>query len=134
REGRQLYPAFPYDHFTKATDTDVHALYAFLMSRPAVKNTVPANDLKFPFNFRPLVAGWKVLFLREARLDNDSSKSAEWNRGRYLVAGLGHCGSCHTPRNAVGAERGGSAYAGDVAEGWQASALNSSIVAAHKWS
>jgi len=134
REGRQLYPAFPYDHFTKATDADVHALYAFLMSKPPVKNSIPANDLKFPFNFRPLVTGWKILFLREARLDPDSSKSAEWNRGRYLVEGLGHCGSCHTPRNALGAEQKGRAYAGGVAEGWSAPPLNSSIVAAHKWS
>jgi mono/diheme cytochrome c family protein len=133
REGRQLYPAFPYDHFTKATDTDIHVLYAFLMSRPPVKNKIPANDLKFPFNYRPIVAGWKVLFLRQADIPNDSSKSPEWNRGRYLVEGLGHCGACHTPRNALGAEKKNSAYAGGVSEGWTAPALNSESVAAHKW-
>lgn len=133
REGRQLYPAFPYDHFTKATNEDVHALYAFMMSQPAVKNTIPANALDFPFNYRPIVAGWKVLFLSRANLEPDRSKSAEWNRGRYLVEGLGHCGSCHTPRNMLGAEKKGSAYAGGAAEGWNAPPLNSSIVAAHKW-
>ena len=105
REGRQLYPAFPYDHFTKATSEDIHALYAFLMSEAPVRNAFPANELDFPFNFRPLVAGWKLLFFREAALEPDASKGAEWNRGRYLVEGLGHCGSCHTPRNALGGEK-----------------------------
>jgi mono/diheme cytochrome c family protein len=133
REGRQLYPAFPYDHFTKATDGDIHALYSFLMSRSAVKNQIPANDLKFPFNYRPMVAGWKVLFLRQTDVEPDSTNSAEWNRGRYLVEGLGHCGGCHTPRNALGAEKKNSAYSGGVAEGWNAPALNSASVAAHRW-
>jgi mono/diheme cytochrome c family protein len=63
REGRRLYPAFPYNHFTKATNDDVHALYAFLMSQPAVYNPIPANELSFPFNFRLIIAGWNVLFL-----------------------------------------------------------------------
>src|ERR1700704_978484 len=133
REGRQLYPAFPYDHFTKATDEDIHALYSFLMSLPATRNVIPANQLSFPFSFRPIIAGWKVLFLGQARLENDTSKSAEWNRGRYLVEGLGHCGSCHTPRNALGGEKKGSPYAGGAAEGWNAAPLNASLVTAHHW-
>lgn len=133
REGRQLYPAFPYDHFTKATNHDVRALYAFLMSQPPVHNTIPANKLAFPFNLRPIVAGWKVLFLREAPLEQDASKTAAWNRGRYLVEGLGHCGACHTPRNILGAEKESSAYAGGAAEGWNAPPLNSGSFAAHEW-
>lgn len=133
REGRQLYPAFPYDHFTRATDDDIHALYAFLRSQPAVRNEVPTNKLAFPFNFRPIVAGWKVLFFHEKPLGNNDSRSADWNRGRYLVEGLGHCGSCHTPRNALGAERAHSAYTGGTAEGWNAPPLNASTMTAHKW-
>jgi mono/diheme cytochrome c family protein len=133
REGRQLYPAFPYDHFTKATREDVHALYAFLMTRLPVRNVIPANELNFPFNFRPLVAGWKLLFLSQAALEPDAGKSPEWNRGRYLVEGLGHCGSCHTPRNALGGEKKGSNYAGGVAEGWNAPPLNATLVSAHQW-
>src|SRR5450631_3489415 len=133
REGRQLYPAFPYDHFTKATDEDIHALYSFLMSIPAIRNVIPANQLSFPFSFRPIIAGWKVLFLSQALLEKDTSKSAEWNRGRYLVEGLGHCGSCHTPRNALGGEKKGSPYAGGAAEGWNAPPLNASLVTAHHW-
>jgi mono/diheme cytochrome c family protein len=133
REGRQLYPAFPYDHFTKATDEDIRALYSFLMSIPTIRNVIPANQLSFPFSFRPIIAGWKVLFLSQASLENDTSKSAEWNRGRYLVEGLGHCGSCHTPRNALGGEKKGSAYGGGSAEGWNAPPLNASLVTAHHW-
>lgn len=133
RRGRQLYPAFPYDHFTKATSEDIHALYAYLITQPAVRNAIPANELNFPFNFRPLVAGWKLLFLSQAGLEPDAGKSVEWNRGRYLVEGLGHCGSCHTPRNALGGEKKDSAYAGGVAEGWNAPPLNASLVTAHQW-
>jgi mono/diheme cytochrome c family protein len=131
REGHQLYPAFPYDHFTKATDDDVRAIYAFLMSQPSVHNRIPANKLEFPFSFRPIVVGWNILFLREAPLRPDSEKGPEWNRGRYLVEGLGLCGSCHTPRNVLGAEKKDRAYAGGTAEGWHATALNS--LAAQKW-
>jgi mono/diheme cytochrome c family protein len=133
REGRQLYPAFPYDHFTKATAEDIGALYAFLWSQPPIRDAVPANALAFPFSFRPIVTGWKLLFFREAPLQPDGSKGDEWNRGRYLVEGLGHCGGCHTPRNAFGAEKGNNNYAGGVAEGWNAPPLNSNSLAVHKW-
>jgi mono/diheme cytochrome c family protein len=133
REGRQLYPAFPYDHFTKTTNDDIHALYAFLMSQPPIRDAIPANELAFPFNFRPILAGWKILFFRAGPLRQDDSKSEEWNRGRYLVEGLAHCGSCHTPRNILGAEKQNSAYAGGVAEGWYAPPLNSNPLAPHGW-
>ena len=133
REGRQLYPAFPYDHFTKATGEDIGALYAFLRSQRPVRNAVPANALALPFGFRPIVAGWKLLFFRDAPFQPDDSKGEEWNRGRYLVEGLGHCGGCHTPRNAFGAEKGNSTYAGGVAEGWDAPPLNSDSLTVHKW-
>lgn len=133
REGRQLYPAFPYDHFTKTTNDDVNALYVFLINQPPVHHAIPPNQLDFPFNFRPIVAGWKILFLRKKSIPNDTSKSAAWNRGRYLVEGLGHCGSCHTPRNILGAEKRNSAYAGGDADGWEGPPLNSNSIAAHKW-
>ena len=74
RQGRQLYPAFPYDHFTKTTNDDIHALYAFLMSQPAVRNAIPANELAFPLNFRPTIAGWKILFFRDAPLQRTTAK------------------------------------------------------------
>ncbi|MGZ5905777.1 MAG: c-type cytochrome, partial [Reyranella sp.] len=110
--GDLLYPAFPYDHFTHASDADIDALYAFLMTRPAVQARAPANRLKEPFGFRPLIAGWNLLFLHKGPLAEDPSQSAEWNRGRSLAEGLAHCGGCHTPRNELGAERSDHAYDG----------------------
>ena len=123
RAGHNLYPALPYDHFTRVTDEDLAALYAFLMAGPPVRATKPANELPFPLSWRPLLAGWNLLFLDDRRYRPDPGHDAAWNRGAYLVDGLGHCGSCHTPRNAFGAERAGQALAGGVAEGWSAPAL-----------
>ncbi len=123
REGHELYPAFPYDHFTKVRDEDIAAIYAFLMTQPAVKATRPENELKFPLNWRPLLAGWKLLFLKDQRYVADTSHDARWNHGAYLVEGLGHCGACHTPRNSLGAEASGKSLTGGEAEGWSAPAL-----------
>ncbi|WP_253272981.1 cytochrome c [Halomonas sp. PR-M31] len=110
REGAHLYPAFPYTHFTKASDEDIRALYAFLRSLPAVTHDVAANDLAFPFNIRALVAGWNLLFLDKEELEPVSDQSEQWNRGRYLAEGLSHCGACHTPRNIMGAEKSSERY------------------------
>ena len=125
REGQHLYPTFPYDHFTNVTDDDDQALYAYLMTRPTVHAPASANALSFPFNQRFAVAGWKLLFLRRGTYQPDSTQSAEWNRGAYLVEGLAHCGSCHTPRNALGAERAGVQFAGGDVDNWNAYAINS---------
>jgi nicotinate dehydrogenase subunit B len=134
RDGRHLYPAFPYTAFAKTSDDDLMALYAYLMAQPAVHAPTPANDLRFPFNLRPLMAGWNALFHDPAPYRADPTRSAEWNRGAYLVDGLGHCGACHTPRNALGAERGGPAYlSGAVVEGWEAPALTALSNAPLPW-
>jgi mono/diheme cytochrome c family protein len=133
REGRQLYPAFPYDHFTLASDDDIHALYAYVMTRDPVRAAAPANDLAFPFNIRPLLAGWKLLFFRQGPYQPDPAQSAQWNRGAYLVQGLAHCGACHTPRNALGAEQKQNSFGGGDAEGWSAYALNQSSPAPAHW-
>ncbi|WP_131856650.1 cytochrome c [Bosea sp. BK604] len=134
REGRHLYPAFPYDHYTRVTTEDSRALYAFIMSRDPVKATAPANELPFPFNVRLILAGWKLLFLREGELPRDASKSEAWNRGAYLTEGLGHCGACHTPRNSLGAMDAKRPFAGGEAEGWQAYAINAESPAPVPWS
>src|ERR1700728_4040106 len=104
RDGQHLYPTFPYDHFTNVSDEDDAALYAFLMTRPAVHAPARENQLPFPLDQRVVVAGWKLLFLRPGSFQPDPSKSAEFNRGGYLVEGLAHCGACHTPRNGLGAD------------------------------
>jgi mono/diheme cytochrome c family protein len=126
RHGRHLYPAFPYDYYTKTTDEDLQAIYAFLMTREPVSAEAPENELPFPFNIRLLLAGWNTLFLAPGAYDPDPNMDEEWNRGAYLVEGLGHCGACHTPRNIFGAapKAGPRAYDGGEAEGWHAPPLN----------
>jgi mono/diheme cytochrome c family protein len=133
RDGRHLYPAFPYDHFARATDDDLNALYAFVMTRQPVASQAPANRLRFPFNQRWLLAFWDLLYLDTNRAEADPKHDAQWNRGAYLVEGLGHCGDCHTPRNRLGAEKSGLALAGGEAEGWLAPALNGASPAPSPW-
>lgn len=133
RDGRHLYPAFPYNHFTRITDEDLGALYAYLMTREPVRAEPPQNALSFPFNIRALVAGWNLLFLDRTPWQPDAQQSAEWNRGAYLVEGLAHCGACHTPRNALGGEKRDARFGGGEIEGWHAPALNANTVAPAPW-
>jgi mono/diheme cytochrome c family protein len=133
RKGTHFYPAFPYDHFTKTSDEDIAAVYAFLMTRQPVRQENKHADLVFPLNWRIFAAGWKMLFLKDGPYQPDSSQSAEWNRGAYLTASLGHCGACHTPRNALGAEEAKKHLGGGVAEGWTAPALNANSPAPVPW-
>ncbi|MFS2117579.1 c-type cytochrome, partial [Herbaspirillum frisingense] len=124
RDGRHLYPAFPYTAFAKISEADMQSLYAYLMAQPAVSSTPPENDLRFPFNMRPLLAGWNLLFHKNEVFQPDPERSALWNRGAYLVEGAGHCTACHSPRNALGAEQGGRQYlGGGTVDGWEAPAL-----------
>ena len=134
RDGKHLYPAFPYNHFAKTSDADLQALYAYLMAQPAVKSVSPETKLAFPFNLRPLMAGWNALFHQPGTFQPDATKSATWNRGAYLVESLGHCGACHSPRNALGAERANAYLAGGFAEGWEAPPLTSLSQAPIPWS
>jgi mono/diheme cytochrome c family protein len=133
RDGRHLYPTFPYDHFTNVSDEDDRALYAFLMTRRPVRAPGRANQLAFPLDQRFVIAGWKLLFLHGGTYRLDAAKSAEWNRGAYLVEGLAHCGACHTPRNALGAERVNAAFAGGDVDNWHAYAINARSPAPVPW-
>ncbi len=134
RDGHYLYPAFPYTSYAKTTDEDLTALYAYLMAQPAVKSTPPQTKLDFPYNIRPLMAVWNGLLHDTSPIKLDSAQTTEWNRGNYLVNSLGHCGACHTPRNALGAEKGGQAYlAGAVIDGWEAPALTALSRAPVPW-
>ena len=133
RDGQHLYPTFPYDHFTNVSDEDDAALYAFLMTRPPVHAPAREIQLPFPLDQRVVVAGWKLLFLRRGSYQPDPTKSAEWNRGAYLVEGLAHCGACHTPRNGLGAERPNAAFAGGDVDNWQAFAINARSPAPIPW-
>jgi mono/diheme cytochrome c family protein len=133
RAGRHLYPALPYPHFTRATDADIAAMYAFLMTRVPVHADAPPNALPFPLNIRAILAGWNLLFLHRGPWQPDPAQTAEWNRGAYLAEAIGHCGACHTPHNLLGAEKPSNALGGGDAEGWDAPALQSASPAGAPW-
>jgi mono/diheme cytochrome c family protein len=133
REGDHLYPAFPYDHFTMISDEDLRALYAYFMTRDPVRASPLKNELPFPLNLREVMAAWKALFLHERRFRPDPRRDATWNRGAYLVEAVGHCGACHTPRNAFGAEKKSRALSGGEVAGWNAYALDHSSPAPIGW-
>jgi nicotinate dehydrogenase subunit B len=105
------------------------------MSRPPVRSVVPETTLAFPYSMRPVMALWNALYLDPGPVAADPARPADWNRGAYLVEGLGHCGACHTPRNALGAEQVGAAYLqGAMVDGWEAPALTHANHAPLPWS
>jgi len=134
RGGSHLFPAFPYDHFTKLSDADVSALYAYLMTRAPIDATPRANTIPFPLNIRALQAGWKLLFFRSGRFEAQPDRGPEWNRGAYLAEGISHCGACHTPRNLLGAEERSQAYAGALIDNWLAPPLTKANPSPAPWS
>ena len=123
RDGSHLFAAFPFNAYTELQDDDVKALYAYLMTRPAVSATVPPMTVPFPLNVRFLQEGWKILCFRSARYRPDRAKDAQWNRGAYLAQAVSDCGGCHTPRNALGGEKLRDAFAGTVVDNWIAPPL-----------
>jgi len=134
RDGAHLLPAFPYDHFTKLSDADVAALYAYFMTRPAVRVEKKRNGIPFPLNLRIWQAGWKLLFFTPGRYEPVAGKSAAWNRGAYLAEGLSHCGACHTPRGRLGAEEHDRAFAGAAIDNWIAPPLDATNPSPVPWS
>jgi mono/diheme cytochrome c family protein len=134
REGRHLYPAFPYEYYTKLSDEDIRALYAYFMTREPVRAGTPPHELRFPFSLRGLLGAWKALYFEPGVFQADPRKDAQANRGAYLAEGLAHCGACHTPRSALGAELSERPFAGGEAEGWHAPALDAANPAPIPWS
>jgi len=114
KHGEYLFPVFPYTSFTRLTDADAADLYAYLMSLPPVQAPNRPHEAKAPFGWRPLLLGWRTLFFTEGPRQPDPARSAEWNRGDYLVHAVGHCEECHTPRNALGATKSALAFSGNV--------------------
>jgi len=102
-DGEHLYPSFPYTSYQRMSTADLGDLFAFLMTLPPVDGKAPPHDLPFPFNIRRGVGLWKLAFLDGKVFMPDPDRSAEWNRGAYLVEGPGHCAECHSERNALGA-------------------------------
>ncbi|SOD41526.1 c-type cytochrome [Nitrosovibrio sp. Nv4] len=126
RDGSLLYPAFPYTDYTKVTREDSNAIFAYLQSLPAVKQRNAPHLISFPFNFRPLLYLWRALYFTQGIYKADASRSDEWNRGAYLVQGLGHCNACHTSRNPLGASQGDRLGGGQImGSNWYAPSLTS---------
>jgi mono/diheme cytochrome c family protein len=125
RDGHLLTPAFPYPNFSAVTRDDSDALYAFLRTLPAVHQPTPASTLRWPYRTQAALAVWRGLYFRPAVFAPDATRSAEWNRGAYLVRGLGHCSACHAPRNWLGASAADRTLPGGLIplQNWSAPAL-----------
>jgi mono/diheme cytochrome c family protein len=128
RRGQDMYPTMPYDFYTKVTREDVDAIYAYLKTLKPVKNAIDVNHLRFPFDVRWSMAVWRELYFAAGTYKPDAAKSVAWNRGAYLVEGLGHCADCHSPRNLLGGIEKGKDFAGGAIDGWLALDLTSDIV------
>lgn len=129
RDGRFLYPVFPYPNYTRLSRADSDAMYAWFMTQPAVDTPPVQQALRFPWNQRWLLAGWRALYFRPGVYQADPRQSAQWNRGAWLVQGPGHCNACHTSRNALGATDDGADLAGGTIPilNWYAPSLTSDV-------
>jgi mono/diheme cytochrome c family protein len=126
-DGGLIYPVMPYASYTKVTRADSDAIFAYLRSVPAVNQPDKPTDLQFPYDNRQLILGWRTLYFNEGEYQPDAAKSAEWNRGAYLVGGLGHCAMCHSPINSLGGTPESKAFQGGLIpmQNWYAPSLTS---------
>jgi mono/diheme cytochrome c family protein len=135
RNGSHLYPAMPYNAYTKLSRDDVLAIRAYLNTLVPVRNAVEANKLPFPFNIRTAMRVWNALYFNEGDYQPNPHQSAEWNRGAFLVDGPGHCGACHTPKTALGGDKTSQYLEGAYLQGWSAPDItNDSRVGLGAWS
>lgn len=126
RHGELLYPAFSYTAFTKVHPEDALAIFAYLRSLPPVSQPSLRPNIKFPYSVREILAGWRTLYFRQGQYQPDTRQSVAWNRGAYLVQGLGHCNECHDARNALGGFAGNPPLSGGEirAQNWYAPDLS----------
>jgi mono/diheme cytochrome c family protein len=120
RNGSLLYPAMPYNAYTRMSRSDVLAIRAYLNTVTPVRNAVVANTLPFPFNIRASLRVWDALYFKAGEYQTDSHQSEEWNRGAFLVDGPGHCGACHTPKTFLGGDKTSQYLRGAWLQGWSA--------------
>ena len=127
RDGTLLYPVMPFASYTKVTREDSDAIYAYLMSVPPAKQKNRTHELRFPFNNRELLVGWRTLYFKEGEYKPEPSQSEQWNRGAYLVQGLGHCAMCHTQVNVLGGSSQSKEFEGGMIpnQNWYAPSLTS---------
>jgi cytochrome c553 len=135
RGGQLLYPAFPYPNYTKVSRADSDEIFAYLRSLPPIPNPSRAHELHFPYDQRRLLVVWRALYFSPGVYEPDPAHDAEWNRGAYLVQGLGHCNACHEPRNVLGAPQSGANPSGGIVQDWYAPSLsNRREAGVHDWS
>jgi mono/diheme cytochrome c family protein len=127
KKGQDLYPVMPYTFYTKVTRADSDAIFAYLRSQTPVRNDVDVNNLNFPFDIRLTQLFWRELFFTEGTFAPDQGKTEQWNRGAYLVEGLGHCSACHSPRNILGGIEKGEQFTGARVDHWFALNLTSNL-------
>jgi mono/diheme cytochrome c family protein len=127
RAGEDMYPAMPYDFYTRVTRADSDAIYTYLRTLSPVTRVINVNHLHFPFDERWTMAGWRELYFTKGTFADNPERSAAWNRGAYLVEGLGHCSACHSPRNLAGAIEKDKEFDGSVVDGWYALTLSEDI-------
>ena len=127
RDGALLYPAMPFASYTKVSREDSDSIFAYLMSIPPVNRKNRPHELRFPYNQRDLLLGWRALYFKEGEYAPDPRQTAQWNRGAYLVQGLGHCTMCHTAINALGGSSESKAFEGGMIpnQNWYAPSLTS---------
>ena len=119
-DGSHYYPAFPYNYFTLLDRPDLLAIKAYLFTLPASRSRAPESQLHWPFNHRRLMVFWNALYNPNRRFEPEPSRSAQWNRGAFLVQGPAHCGACHTPMSILQGPKAGHAFAGETLQGWHA--------------
>jgi mono/diheme cytochrome c family protein len=127
KAGQYLYPAMPYDFYSKVTREDIAAIYAYLLTVKPVRNAVDVNHMNFPFSLRSTMVVWRELYFKEGTLKPDPTRTPSWNRGAYLVEGLEHCSGCHSPRNLIGGIEKSKDFTGAVIDGWFAPDLTTDI-------
>ncbi|MHB8455625.1 MAG: c-type cytochrome [Acidiferrobacterales bacterium] len=127
KRGEDMYPTMPYLFDTKVSRKDIDAIYAYLKTVKPVKNAVNVNHLRFPYNQRQSLIAWRALYFHKGTFKPDTARSAVWNRGAYLVEGLGHCSDCHSPRNSLGAIEKKRKFSGALLNGWYGLNLTSDL-------
>jgi mono/diheme cytochrome c family protein len=135
RDGASLYPAMPYNAYTKMSGADVQDIRAYLATVVPVKKWVTAKSLPFPYNHRSAMHLWNALYFTAGEYKQDPKQSVEWNRGAFLVEGPGHCGACHTPKTTLGGDKRSRYLQGSDIQGWFAPNItNDSRVGLGSWS
>ena len=134
RNGARLYPAMPFPYYSRMSREDVKDIRAYLNTIEPARNAVRVNRLPFPFNVRASMIAWDALYFRPGEFHPDTSKSADWNRGAYLVLGPGHCGACHTPKTYLGGDKSSEFLQGYALQGWTAPGIAGGRGPLHNWS